>query len=385
MEFVAKSSYKSAIGYNPIAMKALRWIVLLLLLAQLPFAWTLWHSWQVRRYVSAMAEQRQETPHPFRDLRGGMHIHSAAGGHSLGTYPEIISAARQVGYHYLFITEHPRPQALFRPLDDPELLILYGHEIPIDTDTRVLVLEEPEFRVLSEWRGPSLPLEYDAWELFNLHESAESRDSWFNRINFLYHKVFLPEFFFFHLWEINPRRVRLWDESSRERILTAVGGSDAHRNVGLILTTADGKHRLSFLLDPYEESFQAVTTHVMLPAGEALTTASLIEALKRGSAYIAFEKIGDPTGFSFYAEQGGAAFGMGSRVPPGAQLLFQSPVPARFELRRDGRSFRSLEGRRGMFPADQPGLYRVEVHPLNPPRLLRGKPWIISNPIEVTG
>jgi hypothetical protein len=366
-------------------MKALRWIVLILLVAQLPFAWSLWNSYRVSRYLATMAEQREEAVHPFQDLRGGMHIHSAAGGHSLGTYPEIISAARKVGYHYVFITEHPRRQPLFVPIYDPELLMLYGHEIPKEADTRVLVLEEPEFRVLSEFSGPRLPQGYDAWELFNLHESAEARDSWFNRLNFLYHKVFLPRYFFFHLWEINPERVRLWDDYFGERRPTAIGGSDAHQNVGIILTTADGRNRIALLLDPYEESFEAVTTHVLLPAGETVTAESLIDALKRGSAYIAFEKIGDPTGFTFHAEQGGRIHPMGSRVGVGARLLVQSPVPARFEVILDGRSFKSLEGRRFTIPADQPGVYRVEVHPLNPPRLLRDKPWIISNPIAVTG
>jgi hypothetical protein len=366
-------------------MKALRWIVLLLFLAQLPFAWTLLNSHRAGRYISNLATQREELAHPFQDLRGGMHVHSAAGGHSLGTYPEIIAAARKVGYRYIFITEHPRQPVLFNPIYDPDLLVLYGYEKESDSNTRILILEEPEFRVLSEFSGPHLPQGYDAWELFNLHESAESRDSWFNRLNFLYHKVFLPEYFFFHLWEINPERVRLWDEASNGGVMTAVGGSDAHQNIGLILATADGRRRHAFLLDPYEESFQAVTTRVLLTAGAAPTVENVIGALKRGAAYIAFEKIGDPTGFSYHAEHGGGFHPMGSRVPVGARLVVQSPVPALFQVFREGRRFKSLEGRRFVLPADQPGVYRVEVHPLNPPRLLRGKPWIISNPIEVVG
>ena len=109
----------------------------------------------------------------------------------------------------------------------------------------------------------------------------------------------------------------------------------------------------------------------------------MLQLIKDGSAYVAFERMGNPTGFSFHAVQGGSQHSMGSSVKPGADLVFQAPVAVRFQLFRSGQLFRELEGTRFVVERADSGIYRVEAFLLDPPSLLAGKPWIISNPIYV--
>jgi hypothetical protein len=111
---------------------------------------------------------------------------------------------------------------------------------------------------------------------------------------------------------------------------------------------------------------------------------TVTNALADGASYIAFEKIADPTGFSFHAESGGSAYPMGASVPVGCRLVFQSPFPARFRLIRAGAKVVELDGLRFNYETDTPGAYRVEVRFLDPPPLLGNRPWIISNPIYVS-
>ena len=364
-------------------MKVFKWLFVFLAVLQLPFLYPLYQSYRLHRYLSRFPEEGVEMPAPFQDLRGAIHVHSAAGGHSLGTYPEIIQAAKAADFHYLFITEHPKDPALFNPIHDPDLVLIYGNEEKPENGLRILSSGGGQVTFLTHFNEEEIPDGVDGIELFNLHQSLERNDSWYNRFNLLYQRVFFPELFFFHLWDFDPKRFRLWDQALQKRPVVGIAGNDAHQNVGILLQTADGKVLFSFLIDPYLESFRSVSTHVLLPLDKKVSTEAILEGLRRGSAYVAFEKIADSTGFSFYARQEGKIFPMGSRVKRGASLILRSPAPARFLLIRSGHRHKELEGKRFVVRSDEPGAYRLEVYPLRVPALARGKPWIVSNPIFV--
>jgi hypothetical protein len=313
-----------------------------------------------------------------------MHVHSAAGGHSTGTYPDIIQAAKQAGYRWVFVTEHPKPRRLFNRIADEQIVMIYGFEQPRGA---VHVLEDEARRTAFLADAPSSDPapDVDGFEVFNLHESAKSRDSWFNRLNYLYHRVFFPDAFFFRLFEINPARLRAWDRVLATRPFAGVAGTDAHHNLGLILQTAEGKKLLEWRIDPYTESFRSVSTHVILRLEEAVTADSVLTALKTGASYVAFERIADARGFSFHALADDKAWPPGSRLKLGARLKAQSPIAARFALIHAGRLVGESTGVEWIIEPRRPGAYRLEVYPLTPPSLLAGKPWIITNPIYLTG
>lgn len=363
-------------------MKILRWLLAGFLLFQLPFVYSVCQTYLLHRYLNQLP-RLDPLPVPFQDIRGSLHIHSAAGGHSLGTYPEIVEAARQASYRYLFLTEHPKEYPLFARLQVPDLVLVYGLEEDLGEAGRVLRSEDSRVYFLSDFREEQIPPEATGLEVYNMHENAEQANRWWNWVTFFYHQPFYPELFYFQIWELRWERLAAWDTLLQQRKLTAVAGNDAHQNVGIVLQTTAGQRLFSLMLDPYLRSFRFLTNHLLLPLQVEVSERTVLEALREGSSYIAFEQIADPTGFSFHALVSGEVHPMGSRVPTGSRLVFQAPLPSRFRVIRSGVVLRELEGRHFQLEADLAGAYRVEVYPLDPPGLLKDKPWILSNPILV--
>jgi len=356
-------------------------VLLVLLLLQLPFLFSLYRTYRLHRYLTSLAVIPVPTP-PFQDIRGGIHVHSAAGGHSRGTYEDIVRGAKEAGYKYVFITEHPKPRPLFQKLSDPDVVVIYGWDERQGAAGEMLCTED---RSICFQSGDDRPVASHAkgLEVFNLDHSASSNDSWFVRISFFYHRLLRPELFFFKLWTVDRSYLATWDRELRKRPLTGIGGCDAHQNIGIVLETTAGDEIFSLMLDPYRESFRAVTTHVILLPNEALSAETVLAGLIRGSAYVAFETVADPTGFSFHALENDRARPMGSTVRRGAILVAQSPHNAVFRVFQNGELWQTATGATAQFPATEPGFYRLEVYlPDSPPELERN-PWIISNPIYV--
>jgi hypothetical protein len=363
-------------------MKWKRYVLSGLLLLQIPFVYKVCQTRQLDAFLAELEPQTVELS-PFQDLRGSLHVHSAAGSHTIGTYPEIIRAAKEADYEYLFITEHPKKYELFNRLEDPDLILVYGWEEEREDGGRNLRSDNSEVKIFSLFEGPPVPEDVTGIEVFNIGQNAKAANNIFGWVNWLYHKVTYPELFFFQIWELNQSHLDLWDQTAMSHRISAVAGNNAHQNVGIVLMTTSGDRLFSLMVDPYLLSLKFVTNHVLLPYETEPGVESVLEALRTGSSYIAFEQIADPTGFSFHARVGERSLPMGTEVPVGTELVFQSPVPALFRLLREGTLIAELEGVRFTVDTELPGPHRVEVYPLDPPRLLEGKPWIISNPIYV--
>ena len=357
------------------------YLLLLLFLIQLPFCYDLYRSFHLSRYLAAIPIPQETDEVPFHDIRGGIHVHSAAGGHSLGTYTEIIAAAKEADYHYLFITEHTRPHPLFAPIADPDLVVIYGQEKEWKNSLRTLIDPRNQVRILTDFHEEAIPSAVNGMEIINLHQSAAGKNRWYQGVNFLYHRLLFSELFHFHLWSPETIQFKAWDREMQRRPITGIAGNDAHQNVGIVLQTTSGHKLFSLMVDPYVESFRFLTTHLFLSPGAAVTERSVLNALKHGRAYMTLERIADPTGFSFHAQEGARARPIGSAVGKGAVLVTQSPIPVRILLLKDGHSYRELEGRKLVIRIKESGAYRVVLYPLHPPSLLKDTPWIISNPI----
>jgi hypothetical protein len=364
-------------------MRYLKWFLAILIILQAPFLFKLFRSYQLSDYVAQLGTQREVQEAPFRDWRGAIHIHSATGGHSTGLYEEIFSAARDCTYDFVFITEHPRQNPILVQPQPSDLVVIYGFEKPMDSGPRMLTDPDGKIRIATEYEGHPIPSEIDALEIYNLHENGVRVDSWFNRINFLYHQLVFTELFYYQLWDVNPYFIQSWETSLADGHKTALAGSDAHQNVGIVLQTTTGQKLLSLMVDPYARSLRFVSNRLVDPKDGPLTSERVIDLIGRGSSYIAFEQIADPTGFSFHAEYQGKPHPMGSTVGREAKLVLQSPIPARFRVFRSGALDQELEGRLFEIEKLGEGCYRVEVYPLDPPVIIEGKPWILSNPIYV--
>src|SRR5687767_2043683 len=82
-------------------------ILLLLLVSQIPFAY---RRYKLRRLNAAIQQLTSERitheRHGFSEHLGVVHVHSFLGGHSAGTFQEILAAAQANRLQFVIITEH---------------------------------------------------------------------------------------------------------------------------------------------------------------------------------------------------------------------------------------------------------------------------------------
>lgn len=222
-----------------------------------------------------------------------------------------------------------------------------------------------------------------------------------------------------------------WDEQSKYRKITAYAANDCHQNVGLrgFYTANDtlmlidtghddpvkkiGEYKLNAFtrpllrlffgeltpdrqlfridLDPYARSSRFVNTHLL---ASELSEPALLDAIRAGRAFIAFNMIADAQGFAYIAEGGGKRVTMGESIAlaPGLKLRAEAPLPCHFTLIRGGKKVASQDGNTFEYEITEPGKYRLEAAlPMPGEMAIAGEdmqnnmaPWIITNPIEVT-
>jgi len=163
--------------------------------------------------------------------------------------------------------------------------------------------------------------------------------------------------------------------------VAAIGCADAHAH-------AYSLGPLKRAVFPYEYLFRAVNTHLLLnaPLARDITTAKaqVLEALRAGHAFVAYDLAGAGRGFRFTAtgRQGTVAMGDEIALEDRLALRVSSPLPAELRLLQDGREVARARGRELAFPVNQPGVYRVEA---TRRYWLKRRGWIFSNPIYVRG
>jgi hypothetical protein len=179
-------------------------------------------------------------------------------------------------------------------------------------------------------------------------------------------------------FRFSPEPLRLWDRLLAERPVAGLLGSDAH-----------GGFRAPGLFVPvpgHELVFRLASQHLLLATpftGEAeADTARVLEALRVGRGYVAFDEVADADGFRFEAESGGRRAEMGGAlaIAGHAVLRVASGQPeATVRLLHDGREVARGAGLAHATAA--PGAYRAEAYfPRSP---APHRPWIIANPIRL--
>jgi hypothetical protein len=337
----------------------------------------------------------KSAPPTLLDLRGVVHCHSFFSHDSEGTIDEIAAAARATGVRFVAMTDHYTPRAVAEGFcgEKEGVFFLVGAEISRDRGSILAVglgtvrdpparFDRTEAAIDAAHAAGGLAFlghaeRFSRWdvarsdgvEVFNLHAAANRR-SW---AFFLFGGLFLPPGTFFRAMIERPNDVLArWDGLCRNRRVAAVGGCDAHENVRLF-------GPLGGRVGTYEECFRAVTTHVLVPRA---TPQAILEALREGRSYVAFEIAGDATGFSFelFDERGNVAARMGEEIPwaPGFRLAARAPGEARVRLFCDGDLFAEASAGGLEVAARAPGVYRVEC-------TLGDELFVISNPIYLRG
>lgn len=188
--------------------------------------------------------------------------------------------------------------------------------------------------------------------------------------------------FFPQLMDQGPleHTLQLWDQLmlTSKKPVVAVAGVDAHN-----LEYKYGPLRVR--LYPYAFQFRSLNTHILVPnklTGEINTDRTLIlEALRQGHAFCAFDLPHPTRGFRFTCNTNDGTAIMGDTVQADAGLTFQVRLPIRTHVRllKDGVVIKEHHDREVLTHlTKEPGVYRVVVY-IDYRNRHRG--WIFSNPI----
>src|SRR5215217_5201021 len=120
-------------------------IFLVLLVSQIPFAYRRFNLRRLNAAIQQLQSQRtQQQTSGFTEYKGVAHVHSFLGGHSSGTFAEIISAAQANQLQFVIMTEHTEKDfdtaAMTLSGMHGGVLFINGNEMNASNGDRVLAL-----------------------------------------------------------------------------------------------------------------------------------------------------------------------------------------------------------------------------------------------------
>jgi len=350
----------------------------------------------------------------YKEYKGVIHVHSFLGGHSTGTFDELISSARGNELDYVIMTEHVSEyydtSAMTLRGKNENILFVGGNETSVGDGNRFLVmsgfpnlsktnkLKTPEFLtdahaqeklafVTYPHKFKARDAEIDGIEVFSLHTNAKLM----NPVTFIFDAIWsyrsYPELTLARYFERPTKNLEKFDELTKTKKLTLFAGSDAHSNLGLHIGDDSNNKYINFKFDRYETIFKLVRTHILLPNDQTLNQENLLAALKNGNAFIGLDILGDTTGFSFTAENADEIKILGEEIlleDGKINLKAKAPQAARFNILKNGAIvYESGITNEVSFEPKEKGAYRIEVYLDSLGSPFDKMPWIISNPIYV--
>jgi hypothetical protein len=366
-------------------------VVLVLLTLQFPFACRRYKLRKLSAAVHEVNSQRRQANTDYAEYKGVVHVHSFLGGHSSGSFAEIISAAQANQLNFVVMTEHTEKDfdtaAMTLQGMHGGVLFINGQETSLENGDRLLALPEQISLVaypeeFKNWERPGL----NGVEVYNVYSNTRKANPVVAFFDVLWSHRAYPDLLFGLYYERPTESLKKWDQALSRARLTATGGNDAHSNIGLSLRDSSGKTLAGIQLDPYATSFRLVRLHVLLPHDNALDQTSVLKAIKDGHCFIGFDLFGDSSGFNFEAQSSNETAIQGDevRVQNDLRLRVRTPVASRILLFKDGSVILNESGvTTKEIAVTERGVYRVEVYLPQIEKIIGEKPWIISNPIYV--
>lgn len=386
--------------------KILLVLVAVVLLAQIPFCYRRYQIGQLAGKINGLQAQRIEAENPrYNEYKGIIHAHTNIGGHSTGTFDELLKAARANELDYVLMTEHAAElfdtSALTLNGNYDGTLFLGGQEVNTATGDRFLLipggaesfadarLETTPF--LEKYKAQnklvfvtypeklkSRAAAFDGIEVFSLHTNAKKMNPVLFAEDALWSFYSYPELLLTKYFSRPDENLRLYDELTQSRKLTLFAGTDAHSNIGFHLLGDDAQNKIINLkFDAYATIFRLARNHVLLEKDKPLTPENLLNALRNGHSFVGFDTLADTRGFNFTANDKimGDEIALADKI----NLKATAPLAARFVIFRNGEKVFEETGTEINFEAREKGAYRTEVYldSIN----FNQMPWIISNPI----
>ena len=395
------------------AKKFLLVLLVIVIGSQIPFAYRRYKLGRLNSAINLINSSRRpaQSNSTFKEYKGVAHVHSFLGGHSTGTFEEIISAAKANQLHFVLMTEHLEPE-----MDTAEMtlkgqhggiLFVNGNEISTPSGERLLAIPSDgslrdaasgsmsELVTRAQSRGyttiAAYPEQFVSWdngfdgiEIFNVYSNARGVNPVIAFFDVLWSQRSYPELLFATFYSRPSENLKKWDQLLSHRRLTALAGNDAHSNIGFSLKDRSGDTIVGLRLDPYEVSFRLVRVHALIPENQPLTAESLLQTIKSGHCFIGFDLFGDTSGFTFTAKNSTETKIQGDEISlEGTQLRVEVPVESRIVLFKDGNVVGDDMGVLKTYEVKDSGVYRVEVYLPGLGKPIGEQPWIISNPIYV--
>ncbi len=392
-------------------------LLVLLVLAQIPFIYRRYQTGKLAEKIASLDAQRTTYQDPnFKEYKGIIHAHTNLGGHSTGSFDELIAAANANDLDFVLMTEHYSDtfDTAEKTLNGVygKTLFVGGNEIETTDSDRFLLIPGGGEAAKARMSGTTAFLEaahrenklalitypekfkswdssFDGIEVFNLHTAAKQMN-WLTALgDLIWSYPSYPELTFAKNFTRPDANLAKFDEIAAKRKISLFAGTDAHSDLGIHLLGTDGKQKLiNIKLDPYETIFRIARIHVLIEKDKPLDRETLIEAIKAGQYFIGFDVLGDTTGFRFglSADLVQSSGEVQVSAGQGTGIRIISPLPGRIALFGDGsvrQDLASLPSVESGFYYVPSGVYRVEVYrdDLGPP--FDKMPWIISNPIYV--
>lgn len=389
--------------------KILLALVAVVLLAQIPFIYRRYQIGQLAGRISELETQRVSNENAkYTEFKGIIHAHTNLGGHSTGTFEELIKAANQNSLDFVVMTEHTAE--LFDTSAQTlkgiygKTLFVNGQEVDTASGDRFLLipgasesfqdakLETPQFiekykaqnrlvlvtypEKLKSWNA-----DFDGIEVFSLHTNAKKMNPVLFAADALWSYHGYPELLLSKYFVRPDENLQKYDELTANKKLTLFAGTDAHSNIGFHIIGDDaGNKILGLKFDDYATIFRPMRNHVLLEKDKPLTEENLLAALKYGRSFIGVDIWGDTKGFSLTAD-GDKTMGDEIILNGKVNLKATAPLPARFVIYKNGAKVFEASGTEVNFEATEKGAYRTEVYldSLD----FTAMPWILSNPIYV--
>lgn len=377
-------------------------ILALVLLSQIPFAYRRFKLGRLNDAISVVNSSRHinESSGRYSEYVGVAHVHSFLGGHSTGTFSDIISAAQANRLQFVIMTEHAE-----KDYDTAEMtlkgmhggvLFVNGNEIGKPNGDRFLFLpgSATQLKLVAypeDFKGWSEG-GYDGVEVYNVFTNARHVNPILAFFDSLWSRRSYADLLFATFYTRPTEGLKRWDAALTNKRLSATAGNDAHANIGFSINDGSGKTLLGLKLDSYQTSFRLVRLHVLVPNPgrdapilPPLDPGELLQAIKDGHCFIGFDLFGDTSGFRFSAQTSAGAKIQGDAVnlEPETRIMVDVPVNSRIVILKDGSRYKDENGITHVdLPVTDRGIYRVEVYL---PQLgsVGTQPWIISNPIYV--
>jgi hypothetical protein len=387
-------------------------LVGLVLLAQLPFIYRRYRLRQLKQQI-ALNEIKSFAGDPFTEYKGAMHVHSFLGGHSSGTFQEIIAAANQTGLQFVVMTEHPAKEidtsAMTLQGLKSGVLFVNGNEVSSASGDRLLIVPGEASSAQADQSTTAnlatsaharnalaiaaYPDEFRTWdagfdglEVYNVFTNAKEYNKLLAFFDGLWYYSSYRGLLFANFYHRPANALQRWDSLLANRKVVATAGTDAHSNIGVSVNDASGKQLYGIKVDPYQTSFALVKMHVLLPRDQNLDTQNLLDAIRAGHCYIGFDVFGDVSNFRFTATNGPTTAIQGDEITltDNTRLKVWLPAQGRVVILKNGTSFFDEAGvQMKEMKITERGVYRVEIYNPGLGKPFSDQPVIISNPIYV--